>query len=60
MQPNDYSWNLQGAPWERHRVRIQRPSPLSMEQSRKRVIEMGEAHCRAFPQDIICHPLPPQ
>jgi hypothetical protein len=36
------------------------PPPLSMEQSRERVIEMGEAHCRAFPQDSICHRLPPQ
>jgi hypothetical protein len=40
--------------------RSARPSPLSMEQSRERVIEMGEAHCKAFPQDSICHRLPPQ
>ena len=32
----------------------------SMEESRARVIQMGEEHCRKFPEDTqVCHP-PPQ
>lgn len=31
------------------------PPRVTMEQSRAQVIKLGEAHCRRFPADIICH-----
>jgi hypothetical protein len=73
-QPNDYSWNLEGPPWNRRPSGEPPHVPFAattrwppgwsperaMQESRERVIEMGEAHCRAFPQDSICHPPKPQ
>ena len=30
--------------------------PASMDESRERVIQMGEEHCRRYQHDSICHP----
>lgn len=43
---------------------VVRPPPVSappeprqnMDESRERVIRLGEEHCRTYPRDKICHP----
>jgi hypothetical protein len=37
---------------------VQQPPTSDMDADRERVIEAGEAHCRRWPQDKICHALP--
>jgi hypothetical protein len=35
-------------------------SPLSREAERENVIRQGEAFCAKYPDDKVCHPMPPE
>ncbi len=71
VEPNDYSWNLEGPPWSRRpsgeppyvpfAATTRWPAGWNAERARaverEEIIRRGEAYCRRYPGDSqTCHP----